>query len=69
MHNLTVADLHHLPPTVDLQTAAKALGIGRTKAYQLAREGRFPVRIIKIGDLYRVSTPALIRLLEEHQEA
>jgi hypothetical protein len=44
-------------------TAAGALGIGRTKAYELARTGEFPCRIIRIGDLYRVATADLIRLL------
>jgi hypothetical protein len=61
--DLTVADLRNLPPTIDLMTAARALGIGRTKAYQLARAGEFPCRIIRIGDLYRVATADLIRLL------
>jgi hypothetical protein len=63
MTDLTIDDLHGLPVTVDLMTAARALGIGRTKAYQLARAGQFPCRIIRIGDLYRVATADLIRLL------
>jgi Helix-turn-helix domain len=44
-------------------TAAKILGIGRTKAYELARQGDFPCLVIRVGDLYRVSTPDLLRLL------
>ena len=44
-------------------TAARILGIGRTKAYELARHGEFPCRVIRIGDLYRVSTADLLRLL------
>jgi hypothetical protein len=32
-------------------------------AYELARTGEFPCRIIRIGDLYRVATADLIRLL------
>jgi excisionase family DNA binding protein len=60
---LTLGDLQTLPPTIDLMTAARVLGIGRSKAYQLARDGEFPVRIIRIGDLYRVSTAELVRLL------
>jgi hypothetical protein len=59
----TVDDIHDLPVTMDLMTAARALGIGRTKAYELARSGEFPCRIIRIGDLYRVATADLIRLL------
>lgn len=49
--------------TVDLTTAARALGMGRTKAYQLARYGQFPCRIIRIGGHYRVPTPGLLELL------
>ena len=44
-------------------TAARILGIGRTKAYELARLGEFPCLVIHVGDLYRVSTPDLLRLL------
>ncbi|MEU6719554.1 helix-turn-helix domain-containing protein [Nonomuraea sp. NPDC046802] len=39
------------------------LGIGRSKAYQLARDGEFPGRIIRIGDLYRVCTADLMKVL------
>jgi Helix-turn-helix domain len=49
--------------TVDLMTAARALGLGRTKAYELARRGEFPCRVIRIGDTYRVPTPGLLELL------
>jgi excisionase family DNA binding protein len=44
-------------------TAAHVLGIGRTKAYELARHGEFPCLAIRVGDLYRVSTADLLRLL------
>jgi hypothetical protein len=63
LNHLTIDDIHSLPVTIDLMTAARALGIGRTKAYELARSGEFPCRIIRIGDLYRVVTADLIRLL------
>jgi len=49
--------------TVDLMTAARALGLGRTKAYELARRDDFPCRVIRIGDTYRVPTPGLLELL------
>jgi hypothetical protein len=31
-------DLETLPPTIDLITAARLLGIGRTAAYELVRD-------------------------------
>lgn len=52
------------PPTVDIPTAARPLGISRSYAYQLVRSGRFPVRLIKVGNLVRVPTCALLALLE-----
>jgi hypothetical protein len=44
-------------------TAACALGLGRTKAYDLARRQQFPCRVLRIGDTYRVPTPGLLELL------
>lgn len=64
MKPITMADLATLPPTVDLMTAAQALGIGRTKAYDLARHDGFPCRVLRIGETYRVSTADLLRVLE-----
>ena len=49
--------------TVDLATAARALGLGRTKAYALARHDQFPCRVIRIGDTYRIPTAGLLELL------
>jgi hypothetical protein len=54
--------------TVDLMTAARALGLGRTKAYELAKRDQFPCRVIKIGDTYRIPTPGLLELLGVHPE-
>jgi hypothetical protein len=47
----------------DVETAGAILGIGRTKAYELARSGEFPVVVIKVGRRYLVSVPALPTLL------
>ncbi|MGH3157067.1 MAG: helix-turn-helix domain-containing protein [Streptosporangiaceae bacterium] len=63
MTTLTIAQLLDMPPTVDLMTAATALGLGRTKAYDLAKRGEFPCRVIRVGDAYRVPTAVLLQLL------
>jgi hypothetical protein len=57
------AELLALPATTDLVTAAKALGIGRTTAYQLARAGEFPVPVLRLGARYRVVTSGLLAAL------
>ena len=56
-------ELLALPTTVSVETAARAIGLGRTRAYQLARRGQFPCKVIRIGTSYRVVTADLRRLL------
>ncbi|MFD1547145.1 DNA-binding protein [Nonomuraea guangzhouensis] len=60
---LTIEELLDLPATVDLPTAGKAFGIGRTKAHELARNGTFPCRVLRIGSTYRVGRAAILRSL------
>ena len=64
MYSMSISELRQLPAIVDLVTAARALGLGRTKAYELARRGEFPCHLFRIGDTYRVPTAALLKLLE-----
>jgi hypothetical protein len=64
MHSMSISELRQLPAIVDLVTAGRALGLGRTKAYELARRGEFPCHLFRIGDTYRVPTAALLKLLE-----
>jgi hypothetical protein len=63
MQAITTTELRALPPTVDLVTAARALGCGRTLAYTLAQEGRFPCRLLRLGNRYLVPTADLLRVL------
>jgi predicted DNA-binding transcriptional regulator AlpA len=60
---LTLDELHALPATIDLPTAARALGLGRTKAYELAKHDQFPCRVLRIGSTYRIPTAELLRYL------
>jgi hypothetical protein len=60
---LTLDELRALPATVDLPTAARALGLGRTKAYELAKRDQFPCRILRMGSTYRIPTAELLRYL------
>lgn len=63
MQTLTFDQLRTLPAVVNLMTAARALGIGRTKAYQLAQGDEFPCRIIRVGRGYHVPTADLLTVL------
>ncbi|MBC6463168.1 DNA-binding protein [Actinomadura sp. HBU206391] len=60
---LTPAEISTLPAVVDLVTAGRALGLGRTKAYELARAGEFPCRVLRVGKTYLVPTAGLLGLL------
>jgi hypothetical protein len=52
-----------LGTTTDIVTAGAVLGIGRTTAYQLAREGQFPVPVTQVGRRYIVGVPNLLRAI------
>jgi hypothetical protein len=41
--------VQQLGMTTDVETAAAILGIGRTLAFELARTGQFPVRLLRMG--------------------
>ncbi|MEU8328536.1 helix-turn-helix domain-containing protein [Micromonospora sp. NPDC048839] len=56
-------ELLQLPAMIDLATAARALGVGRTKAYDLAKSNAFPCPVLRIGTSYRVRTADLLRLV------
>jgi len=60
---MTRAELLALPAVVDITTAARALGLGRSTAYELARRDEFPCRVLRIGSSYRVPTADLLRVL------
>ncbi|WP_233598977.1 AlpA family transcriptional regulator [Amycolatopsis sp. WAC 01375] len=60
---LTLDEVAALPAVVDLMTAARALGIGRTTAYGLARNDDFPCPLLRVGGEYRVPTTGLLRAL------
>lgn len=60
---LTEAELLALPPSVDLATAGRAFRMGRTKSYELAREGRFPVQVLQCGPKFVVPKRAILEAL------
>lgn len=59
----SIDQLRSGPPAIDLQTAAAILNLGRTKAYDLARRGKFPVPVRRIGSSYRVPVAGLLEYL------
>lgn len=56
---MTREELDALGVSTDLRTAARALGLGASTAYQLASEGKFPVPVLRAGSRYIVPTSGL----------
>ncbi|MGW3562279.1 hypothetical protein ACWDNT_34340 [Streptomyces sp. NPDC000963] len=52
-----------LPVMVDLDTSNRALGLGRSKGYELAKRGAYPCKVRRFGNAYRVVTADLLDLL------
>ncbi|HEX4817971.1 MAG TPA: helix-turn-helix domain-containing protein [Nonomuraea sp.] len=53
---------------IGLVEAGRLLGMGRTTAYRLARTGRFPCPILRIGGRYAVPVRGLRALLGYRDE-
>ncbi|SDF69113.1 hypothetical protein SAMN05216260_11031 [Streptomyces griseoaurantiacus] len=60
---MTREELLTLPAAVDLDTSNRALGIGRSKGYELAKRGQYPCKVLRLGKAYRVVTADLLQLL------
>ncbi len=56
-------ELLALPAAVDLDTGNRALGLGRSKGYELAKRGECPCKVLRLGKAYRVVTADLLNLL------
>ncbi|MFI6769460.1 hypothetical protein [Streptomyces sp. NPDC050355] len=62
-HGMTREELLALPAAVDLDTGNRALGLGRSKGYALAKQGQYPCKVLRLGKAYRVVTADLLGLL------
>ncbi|MEV5680361.1 hypothetical protein [Streptomyces sp. NPDC052179] len=60
---LTGDELLALPVVIDLDTSNRALMIGRSTGYGLAKQGEYPVKVLRLGNAYRVVTADLLKLL------
>jgi hypothetical protein len=60
---LTLREVRKLPATVDVATAASALGVGRATLYEAIRTGGSPVKTLSVQRRIVVLTADLIRVL------
>lgn len=62
---MTRDELATLPALLDVPTAAKVLGVGRSLAYDLVRRGEWPTSVLHIGKLINISTAPLLALISQ----
>ena len=60
---MTADEVRALPAVIDLSTAARALGLGRSAAYELVRTGGWPTPVLLLGRLIKVPSRPLVELL------
>ncbi len=60
---LTREELLALPAAVALETANRVVSLGRTTGYDLAKRGRYPCTVLRLGNAYRVVTADLLKVL------
>lgn len=60
---MTHTELLALPVMMNLDVSNRALDLGRTTGYTLARENKYPVKVHRLGNQYRVSRADLLRFL------
>jgi hypothetical protein len=62
-HRGTLGEHADLPAVLDLQAAAKMLGVGRTTAYRLVHDDQWPTPVLRLGRLIKIPTRPLLELL------
>ncbi|NYI03421.1 hypothetical protein [Allostreptomyces psammosilenae] len=68
VQGMNVSDVLALPVVIDLETGNRALGLGRSTGYDLARRGLYPCKVLRIGRTYRVVTADLCRVAGRSRE-
>jgi len=56
-------EIRALPPVLDVPTAGRLLGLGRSAAYDLILAGAWPTPVLRLGRRLRIPTAPLLALL------
>lgn len=60
---MTADEVRALPAVIDVPTAARLLGVGKSAAYELVRTGGWPTPVVRLGKLIRVPSAPLLQLI------
>lgn len=69
MSQPTLEEVRSWPATVDVSEACAVLGISKSHGYEQIKLGHFPVRVLAVGQRYRVVTADLVALLSAQSAA
>jgi hypothetical protein len=56
-------EIRALDAAVDIPTAGRCFKLGRSKAYELARSGKFPVPVLPLGATFCVTRASILAAL------
>lgn len=65
---MTRQELQDLPALLDVPEAGRVLGIGRSLAYELVRDGKWPTTVLRVGKLIKIPSAPLLRLIEAGED-
>ena len=65
---MTRQELLDLPALLDVPEAGRVLGIGRSLAYELVRDGKWPTTVLRVGKLIKIPSAPLLRLIEAGED-
>jgi predicted DNA-binding transcriptional regulator AlpA len=60
----TLDQIKTWPATVNVEQAARALGISRSYAYEAIKVGSFPAKTLRVGSRIRVITGSIVAVLD-----
>ena len=60
---LSIAQVQALPASVDLATAGRAIGIGRSTAFDLVKKDEFPLELFRVGKQWKCRKTDICSLL------
>jgi hypothetical protein len=60
---LTPEEIRALPAAVNIPTAGRCFNLGRSKAYELARTGKFPVPVLPLGATFCATRASILACL------
>lgn len=63
VRGMSESEVLALPVMVSLDIANRVVLVGRTTGFQLAKTGKYPVKVHRLGNQYRVSRADLLRFL------